>query len=305
MSKMSKEENWGSRRPLLRFYGVVFGSLIVTSVSCALIADADFEIIKQILTGLLLAAVFPVGWTCFAPLKWVVGSERKVQATFVGRGSFKHSSKSSKYAMYHLTFRSADGSKYKLDCSKKTYHLLRKNTCGELSYRELFGNNLSFIGFVSTGEQASVRASAKRRTSKKPVVIRGGIKQISVPRLLLQCVLGFWGALLVLVAVGSQSSSRFFSLLFAGAAAFLGVVLLSANRLKWKTIPEQQMTAVVVGNKIRENKLYVTFSFEDGAEKRVRVPDEAYVALAYGDSGVLTFKERKEEAVFIAFEYVG
>ncbi len=65
------------------------------------------------------------------------------------------------------------------------------------------------------------------------------------------------------------------------------------------------MTAVVVGNKIRENKLYVTFSFEDGAEKRVRVPDEAYVALAYGDTGVLTFKERKEEAVFIAFEYVG
>ena len=65
------------------------------------------------------------------------------------------------------------------------------------------------------------------------------------------------------------------------------------------------MTAVVVGNKIRENKLYVTFSFEDGAEKRVRVSDEAYVALAYGDSGVLTFKERKEEAVFIAFEYVG
>ena len=98
--------------------------------------------------------------------------------------------------MYHLTFRSADGSKYKLDCSKKTYHLLRKNTCGELSYRELFGNNLSFIGFVSTGEQASVRASAKRRASKKPVVIRGRVRQISVPRLLLQCVLGglcwFW-----------------------------------------------------------------------------------------------------------------
>ena len=84
--------------------------------------------------------------------------------------------------MYHLTFRSADGSKYKLDCSKKTYHLLRKNTCGELSYRELFGNNLSFIGFVSTGEQASVRASAKRRTSKKPVVIRGGGLSRSVCR---------------------------------------------------------------------------------------------------------------------------
>lgn len=204
-----------------------------------------------------------------------------------------------------MTFRSADGSKYKLDCSKKTYHLLRKNTCGELSYRELFGNNLRFIGFVSTGEQASVRASAKRRTSKKPVVIRGGRLSRSVCRGCYCSVYwGFWGALLVLVAVGSQSSSRFFSLLFAGAAAFLGVVLLSANRLKWKTIPEQQMTAVVVGNRIRENKLYVTFSFEDGAEKRVRVPDEAYVALAHGDTGVLTFKERKEEAVFIAFEYV-
>jgi len=79
------------------------------------------------------------------------------------------------------------------------------------------------------------------------------------------------------------------------------------KRRRFKPIPEQQITATVFekGQKKSwwEGYFYITFLFSEEITKTISyVPLKLYRTILKGDTGVLTFKERNNEAVFIAFE---
>ena len=76
---------------------------------------------------------------------------------------------------------------------------------------------------------------------------------------------------------------------------------------KLKTTTYQYIAAEVVHKERAEydwsnNQHCITFSFANGEVKRIPVQPDVYGVLMVGDTGMLAFKERKKDILFISFE---
>jgi len=257
---------------------------------------------------------------------------QKVRATLLEKGKYSTGTGDSDTVEYYAIFEFADGTRHKLDfwgplLHGREFKALRENESGVLTYKEVEGKYI-FVGFECNGIQPHEqppfvgikRAQNDTQTFEQPAEQPPHTPAPPIPseppepksklNLWLACI-GLGISLLCMVAALVYFSFESTAGLIASVALVsylaFGVVRGWVKRKKLQAVPEQKMAAAVAGKEQtrQKTKLYIIFSVPDGTAKRIPVPPGVYTSLVKGDRGVLTFKESKNDAMFIGFDRNG